>query len=203
MQNLWVKKILLSGILILGLSIPGHANDVQLSLFAGDNLVDASVGVRSPLSLADFIYGGGISYRKDGDLKYTFGEAYLGVGNNFTPGWQFDTGFKGIFGQTEEGPINEGTVSGLGFFLSSNFSFVDWLVPLPISLRASGTYIPEVLAFADLKEMMVLKGGIGFHIFDAAILEAGYRYTQMDLVEAPEDWTLEDSAVYFGLGLQF
>ncbi len=196
-------KFILGSVLILALCAPSYANDVQLSLFAGDNLVDASVGVRSPLSLADFIYGGGVSYRKDGDLKYTLGEAYLGVGNNFTPGWQFDTGFKGIFGQTEEGPINEGTVSGLGFFLASNFSFVDWLVPLPISLRVSGTYIPEVLAFADLKEMIVFKGGIGFHIFDAAILEAGYRYTQMDMVEAPEDWTLEDSAVYFGLGLQF
>ncbi len=196
-------KFILGSVFILALCAPGYANDVQLSLFAGDNLVDASVGVRSPLSLADFIYGGGVSYRKDGDLKYTFGEAYLGVGNNFTPGLQFDTGFKGVYGQTEESPINEATVGGLGFFLATNFSFVDWLVPLPISLRVSGTYVPEVLAFADLKEMIVFKGGIGFHIFDAAILEAGYRYTQMDMVEAPEDWTLEDSAVYFGLSLQF
>ncbi len=203
MQNSLLKKILLSGLMVIGISIPGHANDVQISLFAGEDLVDVSIGRRTPLSLADLIYGGGFSYRKDGDKKYSLGEAYFGVGNNFTPGWQFDTGFKGIYGQTEEDPINEANVGGLGFFLASNFSFVDWLVPLPISLRASGTYIPEVLAFADLKEMIIFKGGIGFHIFDAAILEAGYRYTQMDMVDAPEEWTLEDDAVYFGLGLQF
>ena len=203
MRTVLLKRIFLGCLLILGLSSPGHANDIQISLFAGDNLVDAAVGARSPLAMADLIYGSGFSYRKDGDMKYSLGEAYLGVGNNFTPGWQFDAGFKGIYGQAEEGPINDGTVGGVGFFLNSNFSFVDWLVPLPISLRASGTYIPEVMAFTDLKEMIVLRIGIGFHIFDAAILEAGYRYTQMDMEDAPEDWTLKDDAVYFGLGLQF
>ena len=200
MCSSWLKKIFLSVLLV---SIPGLAKEIQISLFAGEDLIDAGIGARNPLALADLIYGGGFSYRKDGDLRYSLGEAYLGVGNNFTPGWQFDTGFKGIYGQAEEGPINEATVGGLGFFLAANFSFLDWLIPLPLSLRASGTYVPEVLAFADLKEMIVLKGGVGFHVFDAAILESGYRYTQMDMLDAPEDWTLEDDAVYFGLGLQF
>jgi hypothetical protein len=203
LRTVLLKRTFLVCLLIIGLSSPSYANDIQISLFAGDNLVDAALGGRTPLAMADMIYGGGFTYRKDGDMKYSLGEAYLGVGNNFTPGWQFDAGFKGVYGQAEDGLINDATVGGVGFFLNSNFSFVDWLVPLPISLRASATYIPEVLAFTDLKKLMVAKGGIGFHIFDVAIIEAGYRYTQMDLEDAPEDWTLDDDAVYFGLGLEF
>jgi|GEM_PF-6298749 len=203
MYRSWLNKIVLGCLLVLTLFSPGHTGDVQLSLFAGDNFINAGIGGRTPLSLADIIYGGGFSYRKDGELKYTLGEVYWGVGNNVTPGWQFDAGLKGIYGQSEEAPINEATVGGLGVFLNSNFSFVGRLAPLPISVRASGAYIPEMLAFADLTEMWVLKGGIGLHIFDVTILEAGYRYTRMDMVEAPDEWTFEDDAVYVGLGLQF
>ncbi len=197
----WCRGIIV--IVVWGFSLPCLAQDVGVELTVGKTLVDGHLTYRRPSAMADLVTGLGGYYQKDSQERIGWVDAWVGAGSHgMIPFMSFDVGFKGISGRVKDTGIKE-KIGGLGFFVSGKYSLFEMTSYFPASLILDLLYIPEILSFQEMTDLLQVRAGVGIHIVENASILVGYQYSRLGLDTGTSQSDINDRAIYFGLGLYF
>lgn len=198
-----IRKALIVIIGVLFAGGTGSAQTYSLGLSTGNHMVAADGRIGWPTYAGDLGVGVGGLYRENDDEKYTLFNLKLATGSEFLfPGLRFDIGFNGLLGSVAKDDL-DGNLGGVGFIVSTRYTFSQTKYYLPLVLFSEVFYIPEAISFLDMKNHLQITGGIGVAIVENAMIHLSYKYVDTDQSTNDTEWEIKDGILYFGIRLAF
>ncbi len=186
-------------LILLNLSV-AYASEVEVN--ANQSTAEGRLLItRQSLSIgADILYNGD---------KYTIGSGILAFRNDqLIDRLKFAIGFRGMWGTIKRKP-EDIDMSAAGFLISMAYDLpnieVYYNVPLDFELVGELCMAPAPLCFGDGDGYTEMKAGLGLHVLGdrRGTLLVGYRTLEARFDETFNNWSMSDSAMFFGYKFNF